>query len=161
MVQIFAKWTNQIHEEWIDSVLKVRPDINRDSLEYVRDLMNRHVADSMVENYQSLIQNLTLPDPKDRHILAAAIQVNAQIITFNLADFPTTILDLYGIKATHPDDFVMELININLVKVCYSLGKVRRRLKNPPRSTLEYLDTLEKNNLKKIALFLSEHLQSL
>lgn len=55
----------------------------------------------------------------------------------------------------------MELINIDLARVCYSLGKVRRRLKNPARSPLEYINTLEKHNLNKTALFLSEHLQNL
>ena len=49
-----AKWTEQIHGEWIESVLRVRSDINRESLEYVRDLMNRHLADSMVEGYEQL-----------------------------------------------------------------------------------------------------------
>lgn len=40
-----AKWTNEIHEEWIRNVLENRPDLTRNQLERTRDLMNEHVLD--------------------------------------------------------------------------------------------------------------------
>jgi hypothetical protein len=67
-----ARWTNQIHEEWIRSVLINRPDLTRAQLERTRDLMNAHARDALIENFEDLIPSLSLPDPDDRHVLAAA-----------------------------------------------------------------------------------------
>jgi hypothetical protein len=56
------------------SVLRNRPDLSRAPLERTRSLMNAHVRDALVDGHQSLIPALELPDPDDRHVLAAAIQ---------------------------------------------------------------------------------------
>ena len=83
------RWSNDIHEEWIRSVLANRPDITRERLERTRDLMNSNVRDCLVTGYEPLIDGLTLPDADDRHVLAAAIRADADVIvTFNLTDFP-------------------------------------------------------------------------
>jgi len=63
-----AKWTDAIHEEWIRSVLENRLDLTREQLERTRQLMNAHVRDCLVTNYEDLIPVLTLPDPDDRHV---------------------------------------------------------------------------------------------
>src|SRR5579863_5685090 len=68
-----AKWSNEIHEEWISSILSARKDLRREFLEKTRHKMNISVRDCLVENYQDLIPTLFLPDPNDRHVLAAAI----------------------------------------------------------------------------------------
>src|SRR3990167_8164411 len=68
-----AKWTDEIHEEWINSVLSDRKDLSREYLDRTRDKMNTNVRDCLVEGYQSLIPTLNLPDADDRHVLAAAI----------------------------------------------------------------------------------------
>ncbi len=49
-----ARWTNEIHAEWIRNVLEMRPDLNEKQLNRTRDLMNAHVRDCLVENYQHL-----------------------------------------------------------------------------------------------------------
>src|SRR5580700_413996 len=83
------KWTDTIHEEWIESILANRPDLTRAQLTRTRELMNQHGGACIVSGYESLISNLELPDPNDRHVLAAAIAAPARIIvTFNLSDFP-------------------------------------------------------------------------
>jgi hypothetical protein len=103
-----AKWTDDIHDEWIRNVLKNRPDLTKERLRRTRDLMNSHVRDCLVIGYQDLIPSLTLPDVNDRHVLAAAIVARADVIvTYNLKDFPATILEQYGIEAQHPDEFLL------------------------------------------------------
>ena len=88
-----ARWTNEIHEEWMQSVLKNRSDLKREQLERTRDMMNSHVRDCLVTGHESLIETITLPDPGDRHVVAAAIKSGASlIVTFNLKDFPTSAL---------------------------------------------------------------------
>jgi PIN domain len=69
-----ARWTNAIHEEWILNVLENRADLSRERLERTRDLMNEHILDSLVNDYEELIPMLLLPDENDRHVLAAAIR---------------------------------------------------------------------------------------
>src|SRR4051794_30457659 len=101
---IQARWTDEIHDEWIRSVLSDRPDIKPESLARCRELMDRHVPDSLVTDYEPLIPTLILPDPDDRHVLAAAIHAQAElIVTFNLGDFPASVLSSYeasGVKAS-------------------------------------------------------------
>jgi PIN domain len=102
-----AKWTADIHEEWIGSPLRDRPDIHRTALERTRTFMDSKVRDCIVTGYAPLISSLTLPDPDDRHVLAAAIVGRCDVIvTTNLTDFPQAALALYGIEAQHPDEFL-------------------------------------------------------
>ncbi|MES9881867.1 MAG: PIN domain-containing protein [Sedimenticola sp.] len=90
-----AKWTDRIHDEWIRNLLESRPDLE-EKLSRTRELMNQAVPDSLVAGFESLIENLELPDADDRHVLAAAIRSGAQaIITFNLKDFPDDVLAQY------------------------------------------------------------------
>ena len=150
-----AKWTEAIHAEWINAVLRERPDLTRLQLERTRDLMNQHVRDCIVEGYEDLIPSLVLPDPKDRHVLAAAIHGHADIIvTFNLKHFPASALKPHGIKAQHPDDFLKNLCVSAPTDVCESARKTRARLKNPPKTVDEYLDILAHQRLPETVAFL-------
>jgi hypothetical protein len=147
-----ARWTNRIHEEWMRNVLADRPDISRAQLERTRTLMDLHVRDALVVGFEVLIEGLALPDPEDRHVLAAAIQCGAgAIVTFNLKDFPTVSLAPYGIEAQHPDDFVADLIDRDPTAACAAVKVVRNRLRNPPRTVDEYLTTLEGQGLAETA----------
>ena len=150
-----AKWTVRINEEWIRSLLLNRPDLTEAQLARTRRLMNAHVRDCLVEDYERLIDTLTLPDPGDRHVLAAAIRGHADVIvTFNLADFPTSTLESYGIEAQHPDEFIGHLIDTAKGEVCAAARRVRARLHQPPFSIFEYLDALKRCGLVSTAVSL-------
>jgi hypothetical protein len=56
------------------------PDVTRDQLARTRELMNLHAEDSLVTGFEELIESLQLPDPSDRHVLAAAIRAGAGVI---------------------------------------------------------------------------------
>lgn len=143
-----AKWSQHIHEEWIRNVLKSRPDITREQLENIKTLMNQHAGDALVHNYEALIPSLTLPDKNDNHVLAAAIYSSASVIlTFNLKDFPSSILDQYGIEARHPDEFISHLIDLSPDVICTATKICRKRLKNPPFDRERYLNNLKRQSL--------------
>ncbi len=143
-----AKWTDAIHEEWIRSVLQNRSDLTRAQLERTRDLMNAHVRDGLVVGYEDLVSTLTLPDPDDRHVLAAAIRGRANVIvTYNLSDFPAETLALYDIEAQHPDEFVKRLLSLSEGAVCAAVKRQREFLRKPPKSAEELLATLEQQAL--------------
>jgi predicted nucleic acid-binding protein len=147
-----AKWTDEIHEEWIRNVLRDRPDLRREQLERTRDLMNAHVQDALVTGYADLVPTLTLPDPDDRHVLAAAIRAEADaIITFNLKHFPEEVTAKHGIELLHPDDFIAQLLDFAAPAVCAAARRHRQSLKSPPKSVGEYLATWERQGLTQTA----------
>ena len=86
LVDLFrARWTDDIIEEWTRSLLLNRPDLTREKLSRTCHLMNAHVLDALITGYDTLIPGIVLPDPGDRHVLAAAIRGSAAvIITYNL-----------------------------------------------------------------------------
>jgi len=143
-----ARWTNAIHEEWMRNVLKNRPDLTRAQLERTRDLMNANVRDCLVTGYEDLIDAVTLPDPDDRHVLAAAIRGRADVIvTFDLDDFPADAIQPYGVDAQHPDDFVTHLLDLAPATVYRAVKRQREALKNPSKTPEELLETLERQRL--------------
>jgi len=152
-----AKWTNEIHDEWIRNVLANRPDLKPAQLERTRNLMNNHVLDCLVFGYERLINSLKLPDPNDRHVLAAAIHAKCSVIlTYNLKDFPSRILEKYNIVAIHPDPFLDELTELYPEAVCTAIKQLRGYLKNPPVSLQEYFLILKQQSLHKTVERLNE-----
>ena len=157
-----ARWSERIHDEWIRNVLKNREDLTIEQLTKTKELMDSHVRDCLVTDFEPLESGLELPDIDDRHILAAAIKSNAQaIVTFNLKDFPEQELDKYGVEAIHPDTFVQNQIELNPGLVCQVVKMHRKALKNPPKTITEYLSTLESCGLVVTADILRGYAQNL
>ncbi len=67
-----ARWTEQIHDEWIRNLLQKRSDLTLKQLTRTKELMNSHVRDCLVTNHEYLIPSLKLPDPDDKHVLASS-----------------------------------------------------------------------------------------
>lgn len=154
-----AKWSADVHEEWISSLLKNRHDLTRDKLERTRMLMDKHAIDVLVIGYEDLIPGLQLPDPNDRHVLAAAIRGQANVIvTMNLRDFPSDVLAPFGIEAQHPDEFILHLLDLAPGAVVAAAENHRQSLKNPPKTVSEYLETLERQGLTQTVTVLREHM---
>jgi cytosine/adenosine deaminase-related metal-dependent hydrolase len=147
-----ARWSDLIHDEWIRSVLAQRPDLSAQLLERTRQLMNSHVRDALVSGFEHLIPAVALPDPDDRHVVAAAIHSGASlIVTFNLKDFPPEVLQRYNLVAQHPDDFIFDLFDLHPARVCEAAASHRRSLRSPPKGVDEYLDTLLRTGLTQTA----------
>ncbi len=152
-----ARWTMDIHEEWIRNLLKKRDDLTRDQLEANRDLMIRVIPDSIVTGYEPIIETLELPDPNDRHVLAAAIRANAEVIvTNNLKDFPDDVLDQYDCHAEHPDEFITNLLDLDHAKTMTTFKEDRNHYLNPPFTVDEYLSILKRQGLSTTVSILEE-----
>lgn len=152
------KWTDRILAEWIENVLVQRPDLSRKALDRTRALMNRWAGDWQVPAHDQLIPTLVLPDPGDRHVLAAAVAGQVPlVVTFNLSDFPAEVLAVHGIRAAHPDDFASALFDDTPEPFLQAVRTHRAALRNPPRSADEYLATLSKCGLCRTAERLTEH----
>lgn len=143
-----AKWTEQIHDEWMSNLRRNRPDIDTDKLEILKQRINQSVPDCLVTDFEHIIPSLDLPDPDDRHVLAAAIAVKANVlVTINLKDFPRSVLAQYDIEVQHPDDFIADLLDLKPLRIIQAIQTVQTRLKNPPVSFDEYLEILLKQGL--------------
>lgn len=137
------RWTEEIHGEWMRNVLLNNPNLTLERLVRTKNLMNASIKNCLVTGYESIVPELELPDPGDRHVLAAAIRCGANLlVTFNLRDFPTENLRQYDIEPLHPDEFILRFLNFNFEGICKAAEKQRIRLKNPPKTPDEYLQTL-------------------
>ncbi|SDT08563.1 PIN domain-containing protein [Pseudomonas asplenii] len=155
-----ARWTVQIHDEWKRNLLINRPDLTQTQLDRTSMAMDRAIPDALVTGYASLYTGLTLPDPDDRHILAAAIKCSASVIvTFNLKDFPPDTLQPFDIEAVHPDDFIADLFDLDRAAVLEAVQAQRASLKNPPYSARELLEQLLAQGLAQSVELLSEYEQ--
>jgi len=143
-----AKWTTEIHDEWMRNLLANRPDLDPSKIQRTRELMDASVLDGLVTGYAELIAGLSLPDPDDRHVLAAAIRSGADaIITFNLKDFPEAALKPFGIEAQHPDDFIVCQLDLAPGLVVRALKDQHQALRNPRQSVDQFLERLEAQQL--------------
>jgi PIN domain len=145
-----AKWTDEIHKEWIRNLLANEPGREREKLERTRDLMNQAVLDCLVTGYEYLIPCINLPDAKDRHVVAAAVHSRPDaIVTANLKDFPADELAKHHLEAIHPDDFITYQFHLNEAEVVVAAQTCRKRLVNPAIPVDKYLKMLQKLALPK------------
>ncbi|MBI1784389.1 PIN domain-containing protein, partial [Candidatus Sumerlaeota bacterium] len=159
---IRARWTDAIHDEWLRNVLKDNPRLSPERLARTRTLMNEAVRDCLVTGYENLIESLTLPDPDDRHVLAAAIRAGAGVIvTCNLTDFPPEVLVRFDIEARHPDDLLTSLLDATPAAVCAAVKRQRDSLRNPPKTAGELLATLKAQGLTQAVARLHQHIHLL
>ena len=153
-----ARWSVTIHDEWTRNLAKDRPDLAA-KLPAVIALMNASVPDCLVTNYEQLANNIELPDADDRHVVAAAIAGHADaIVTFNTKDFPEAVLQPYGIEVQHPDEFVMNQLQLQKIPALSAIKKMRSRWTNPVRPAKELIAAFEKRGLPLSADLLREAL---
>ena len=150
------RWTKTIQEEWTSNLLANRPDITEQAIARTVKAMNIAFPDAEVTRYAGIINDLKLPDPDDRHVLAAAIRAEAtHIVTSNTKDFPRKYIATYGLQVSHPDDFVKDLIQADFATALLAFESMVSRLRNPPLSRKDVLTMLEKCGLPSSAKLLT------
>ncbi|GIU92147.1 MAG: PIN domain-containing protein [Acidimicrobiia bacterium] len=149
-----AKLSNRIIDEAVASVVTRRKQLGRpitdEQAAYLAEMMRRGIPDSVVEGYEALEQGLRLPDPDDRHVVAVAVRSGAQVIvTVNLADFPSHVLAPLDLEAIHPDQFVLNVLDLpgGETAVVRVLKDQSAALSRPPKSVPDLVDGLERAGL--------------
>jgi predicted nucleic acid-binding protein len=154
-----ARWTDRIHQEWTSNLLAKRPDLSAEKLARTVALMNAAVDDCLVRDYEYLVDTLALPDPDDRHVLAAAIVGHADaIVTFNRRDFPDDAVSRHGLDVLHPDDFLVDQYRYDPIFFLRTVKANRQRLRNPAKSAAELVATYEQQGLPQTCAALREAL---
>lgn len=151
-----ARWSQAIHDEWTRNLVKDRPELTA-RLPAVVELINTSVPDCLVTNYEKLVTSIELPDPDDRHVVAAAIVGHADaIVTFNTKDFPAAVLQPYGIEVQHPDEFLMNQLQLQKIPALSAIKNMRARWTNPARSAQDLITAFEMRGLPMTAVLLRE-----
>lgn len=146
------RWSERILDECFRSIGAKRPELDPAALERTRAKMCAAFPDAMVTSNAVIPPGTALPDPEDVHVLAAAIEASAtMIVTFNLRDFPATALDTLGVRAVHPDDFVLDRIDEAPGLVCNVLAAQANALRNPPTTVDALVARLSRQGLPRSA----------
>lgn len=153
-----ARWSATINDEWIRNLVSNRPDLKVDRLSKTLEKMENAIPDSIITGYERFIDTIELPDPTDRHVVAAALVGHADaIVTFNLKDFPTSALEPLGLEAQHPDDFVVNQLHLNVTEALKAVKTQRNSLINPKQTAQQLLSTFERCGLPQTASLLAEN----
>jgi hypothetical protein len=150
-----ARWSADIHREWMTAVSE-RRGIAIEQLTGRREAMDLAVPDGIVWGYEDLIAGLSLPDPSDRHVLAAAIRCGADaIVTFNKKDFPDHAISKFGLRACLPDDFILDIEESDPGVLIEPARNDLAHYQNPPLTIDEYIHDLYNCKAPKTAIYLT------
>jgi len=153
-----ARWTRTIQDEWIGNLLRHRPDLQPEALNRTAALMSEAIEDCLIENFEHLIDTITLPDPDDRHVIAAAIASEADaIVTFNIKDFA----GIPEITVQHPDDFLVSRFSYDETTALEAIRDLRQRLRSPPKTSHQLLATYERQGLPRFSRILQRKIHRL
>jgi PIN domain len=156
------KWSPRIRTEWTRNLLARTRELSTDSdakkrVERIVEAMGQAFPDAEVET--ELVEPTILEpvSPKDRHVVVTAIATHADaIVTFNVKDFAAAHLkDHLQIEVIHPDDFVLDLVDLNEKRALAAFRELRARKKNPPWDRGELARRLREAGLVQTSLWLN------
>lgn len=151
-----AKWTADIRREWTRNLLANRPGMEQ-QVAAAAAAMEEAIPDCLVTGYEHLIEGLRLPDPNDRHVLAAAIAGHADaIVTWNEKHFPRNVLDPFGVELQTPDEFVLNQIMLEKMTALAAIKRMRERWERPHFDAGALVDLFEKRGLTQTAAHLRD-----
>jgi len=132
------KWSGEIIREAIRT-LKSKLGWPSSLTGYLEAELRAHFGEAWISGYEALIPQMT-NDEMDRHVLAAAVHGQAPIIvTFNLQHFRREHLEPWGIRALHPQSFLIEIFRQEESVV---MTKLEQQAADRRRTLRELLDIL-------------------
>jgi predicted nucleic acid-binding protein len=122
--------------------------------------------EAQVVGHEVLVDALHLPDPHDRHVLAAAIHGECDLLaTFNVRDFPQALIPADAdLRVVSPDEALRALVDDAPEAMAAMTLRVIRNLRRPPSTTLTFIKRLEERTpiaaaALGAALGLPDHIQ--
>lgn len=101
--------------------------------------MNGAFPDAEVTGYLDLAPSMG-NEPKDRHVLAAAVKAGAQtIVTTNLRHYPHHALVPFDVQVQSPDEFLSDLLDLARDVVMRILQEQSADLRDPPLTVKDVL----------------------
>ena len=147
------RWSERILDETelaIEKMLKRKRISDAQSrAQRARNAMSRAFEEASVSEYEVFLPACAgLPDPKDTHVVAAALQTRAAVIvTDNLKHFPEPILSALGLEVRSTDTFLANTISLDHGLAVAAVRKMRERFKRPEKTAEHLLLDMEANGL--------------
>ena len=137
-----ALWSHQILDEFAMSLKRRRPDLDPNRIDRTRALLIEQFPQAMVRDYEHLIPTMR-NDVDDRHVLAAAVKGNANVlVTFNVKHFPTYACEPFKIEVLTPDQFLSSLWQTDSKKMANVLVLQAADLSRPPKTPVQLVEGL-------------------
>jgi hypothetical protein len=137
-------WSQDVLAEWRRSIQRRHADLDDAKVDRLQAIFTSQFPDAEVTDYAAFIEALELPDPDDRHVLAAAIVGRCHgIITANLKHFPVEVVSKFGIEVVHPDDFIVNIIDIDENKAIAACKRHREAMTVTMPTAEQYLERFE------------------
>ncbi|UQN10770.1 PIN domain-containing protein [Deinococcus sp. QL22] len=150
------RWSDEVNHEWINALIRDR-GFEPEPLLRTQALMDRALPHARVTGFSHLIPELKLPDPDDRHVLAAALHSRvAHLITFNRSDFPDHALPSAAPQVVHPDAWLAPVLSQDLQLTCRVLRQLVAPFRKPPRSISDVAGQLAQILMPQSAQVLEE-----
>jgi len=142
--RLFAPvWTNTLLDEVRTNLVKKFGVTTGQAAHRIQQMQQAFpFAADEARGYERLIPAMK-NQRKDRHVLAAAVASGAAlIVTANLRDFPTAALKPLGIEAVHPDEFLLDQLDLDRPRVLAALDRLVARNTRAPQTVSELLGAL-------------------
>lgn len=157
-----ARWTDAIHDEWMRNLVANTSGLLPERLTATKQLMNAALPSATVAGYERHIDRIALPDPDDRHVVAAAIEAGASmIVTWNLRDFPASELRRHGLVCQSPDALLVNLYEQRPELLIGSLANARHNLSRSRISASAFIGVLRDHALANLAALVEKHIADL
>lgn len=118
-------WSARVLAEWRHAAARLGADQDRIAGAEIALLADRF-PDAMMPDSGDRVIDLSFPDPADRHVVESALAGRAaQIVTANLRDFPRHLMAPLGIRAIHPDAFLLDLYHQHSRQVTTAIRDAR------------------------------------
>ncbi|MBB1571154.1 MAG: PIN domain-containing protein [Propionibacteriaceae bacterium] len=138
-------WSPEVLEEAIIAINEIRPHLNETQIHRRFSAMDAAFPGASVAGDPSRLDHREFPDPDDRHVVAAAMAAGVEIIvTANIRDFPTTLMNTLGLIVMSPDELLLKLLAENKTAVLEVMLKVASTLRSPQQSIEELLVALKR-----------------
>lgn len=145
-------WSQQILDEMVTAIETIHRDLPEGAARRRAAMMDRAFDDACVTGWESLVDGITLPDPDDRHVVAAAQRGRADLlVTANLSDFPRDVLDPLGIEVQSPDEFLLNQLDLDPDRMMTVLNQQARATKNPAITLERLLEQLTRCGVPQFA----------
>lgn len=145
-------WSVRVLDEMVEAIEAIHPNLAGGPARARGDAMQAAFDDASVTGWEPLESGITLPDLDDRHVVAAALRGRADmIVTANLRDFPSDVLGSVGLEVQHPDDFLLNQLDLEPDLTMATLHRQAAATKRPAITTRVLLGHLAKCGVPNFA----------
>ncbi len=138
-------WSVRILDEVRRALHKIHPTAPPSRFETRIAAMNMTFPDSTLTDFDGILPSIELPDPDDRHVVAAAYTGGADlIVTNNLKDFPQDELKRWRLEAVNPDCFLCDMFDLFPQAMLIIIQEQTADMQHPPTDVDELLASLER-----------------